>query len=217
MKEEIKSISKDEMIDLFKSNISNVNKFAKPVTCCDQYGKFLYKRSCTYPVEYIVTDELQEIASEYRKRMERECLNQIKEDDLVLLRMGGNFYENRDLENSDLENHRLHLSFIDKNGVQVSGDICSCHSIKSKGYINDMQDKPIMSFDLQYSDQTGTYLYKSNELFDMSKLGTAYTKQNLLNIINRYSAKQYNRVFICNECVSYEEFKKVTDCYFIWS
>ena len=209
MERQIKSISKNEMIELFKSNISNVNRFAHPMTCCNEHGEFIHKRSCTYPVEYIVTDELQEIASEYRKKIERECLSQIKDDDLVLLRMGGNFYETIDLQNSDLENHRLRLSFIDKNGVLVMGDICSC---RPYGY---KQDAPIMGFDLQYSDQTGTYLYKSNELFDMSKRGTAYTKQNLLNIINRYSAKQYNRVFICNECVSYEEFKKVTDCYFI--
>ena len=211
MKRQIKNISKNEMIELFKSNISNVNKFASPIKCCDQYGKFIHKRSCTYPVEYIVTDELQEIASEYRKKMEKECLNQIKEDDLVLLRMGANFYETRDLQNSDLENHRLRLSFIDKSGVHVVGDICSCHSIKSKGYSNDLQDKPIMSFDLQYSDKTGSYSYKANELFDMSKHGAEYTKKSLLNIINRYSAKQYNRVFICNECVSYEEFKKRTN------
>ena len=208
MENQIKSISKNEMIEMFKSNISIVNKFANPVTCCDQYGKFTHKRSCTYPIEYIVTDELQEIASEYRKKMEKECLNQIKDGDLVLLRMGANFYENRDLQNSDLENHRLRLSFIDKSGVHVVGDICSYHRPKSKGYSNDLQDKPITSFDLQYSDKTGSYLYKSLELFEYR---TEYTKKSLLNIINRYSAKQYNRVFICNECVTYDEFKKATN------
>ena len=208
MENQIKSISKNEMIEMFKSNISNVNKFANPVTCCDQYGKFTHKRSCTYPVEYIVTDELQKIASEYQKKMEKECLSQIKDDDLVLLRMGANFYETRDLQNSDLENHRLRLSFDDKNGVHVVGDINSCHLPKSKSYSNDIQDKPIMSFDLQYSDQTGSYLYKSSELF---KYKVEYTKKSLLNIINRYSAKQYNRVFICNECVSYEAFERITN------
>ena len=59
---------------MFKSNISNVNKFASPITCRDQYGKFTHKKSCTYPIEYIVTDDLQEIASEYRKKMEKESL-----------------------------------------------------------------------------------------------------------------------------------------------
>ena len=208
MEREIKSISKEEMIDLFKSDIRKVNYFVYPTKCCDRYGKFLYKRSCTYPIEYIVTDELQKIASEYRKKMEKECLNQIKDGDLVLLRMGANFYEKRDLENSDLENYRLRLSFDDKNGVHVVGDIISCHRAKSKGYSNDLQDKPITSFDLQYSDKTGSYLYKSLELFEYR---TEYTKKSLLNIINRYSAKQYNRVFICNECVSYEAFERITN------
>jgi len=211
MERKIKSISKNDMIEMFKSNISNVNKFANPVTCCDKHGKFIHKRSCTYPIEYIVTDELQEIASEYRKKMEIECLSQIKDGDLVLLRMGCNFRENRDLQNSDLENHRLRLSFIDKSGVHVVGDICSCHPNGSKIYGNPQLDAPVMSFDLQYSDKTGSYFYKPNELFNVSKHGATYTKMNLLNIINRYSTKQYNRVFICNECVSYDEFKKVTN------
>ena len=208
MKEEIKSISKDEMIELFKKDITKVYSFVYPTKCCDRYGKFLYKKSCTYPVEYIVTDELQKIASEYQKKMEEECLSQIKDGDLVLLRMGGNFYEKRDLENSDLENHRLRLSFDDKNGVHVVGDINSCHLPKSKSYSNDIQDKPIMSFDLQYSDQTGSYLYKSSELF---KYKVEYTKENLLKIINKFSKIQYDRVFICNECVSYEAFEKITN------
>ena len=208
MEREIKSISKDEMIELFKNDITKVNSFVYPTKCCDRYGKFLYKKSCTYPVEYIVTDELQKIASEYQKKMEEECLSQIKDGDLVLLRMGGNFYEKRDLENSDLENHRLRLSFDDKNGVHVVGDIISCHRAKSKGCCNDLQDKPIIGFDLQYSDQTGSYLYKSSELF---KYKAEYTKENLLKIINKFSKKQYDRVFICNECVSYEAFEKITN------
>ena len=208
MKRQIKSISKNEMIELFKTDISNVNKFANPVTCRDQYGKFTHKRSCTYPVEYIVTDELQEIASEYRKKMEKECLSQIKDDDLVLLRMGANFYETRDLQNSDLENHRLRLSFIDKSGVHVVGDICSCRPKGSKIYGNPQLAAPVMGFDLQYSDENGSYIYKCLEL---ATYKPTYTKKSLLNIINRYSAKQYNRVFICNECVSYEAFKKITN------
>ncbi len=208
MENQIKSISKNEMVDMFKNDITKVNKFANPVTCCDQYGKFTHKRSCTYPIEYIVTDELQEIASEYRKKMEKECLSQIKDDDLVLLRMGGNFHETRDLQNSDLENHRLRLSFIDNSGVHVEGDICGCHpnDVKTHGEI--LQDGPIMGFDLQYSDENGSYIYKCLEL---SKYKPTYTKKSLLNIINRYSTKQYNRVFICNECVTYEEFKKATN------
>lgn len=208
MENQIKSISKNEMIEMFKSNISNVNKFANPVTCCDQYGKFTHKKSCTYPIEYIVTDDLQEIASEYRKKMEKECLNQIKDGDLVLLRMGGNFYETRDLQNSDLENHRLRLSFIDKSGVHVVGDICGCHPNGSKIYGNHQLDAPVMSFDLQYSDENGSYIYKCLEL---AKYKPTYTKKSLLNIINRYSTKQYNRVFICNECVTYQEFKNATN------
>ena len=208
MERKIKSISKNEMIEIFKSNISNVNMFAYPVTCCDKHGNFTHKRSCTYPIEYIVTDELQDVAYEYRKKMERECLSQIKDDDLVLLRMGCNFREIRTLQNSDLENNRLRLSFIDKYGVHVMGDIYSCHCVKSNGYSNDLQYKPIMSFDLQYSDETGSYIYKSLEL---AKYKPMYTKKSLLNIINRYSTKQYSRVFICNECVSYDEFKKVTN------
>ena len=208
MKNQIKSISKNEMVEMFKSNISNVNKFANPVTCRDQYRKFTHKKSCTYPIEYIVTAELQEIASEYRKKMEIECLNQIKDGDLVLLRMGGNFHEKIDLQNSDLENHRLRLSFIDNSGVHVVGDICSCRPNGSKIYGNPQLDAPIMSFDLQYSDKSGAYIYKSLEL---AKYKPTYTKKSLLNIINRYSTKQYNRVFICNECVTYEEFKKATN------
>ena len=140
--------------------------------------------------------------------MEEECLSQIKDGDLVLLRMGGNFYEKRDLENSDLENHRLRLSFDDKNGVRVVGDIISCHRAKSKGYCNDLQDKPIMGFDLQHEEEDSCYLYRSREICG---LNLEYTKENLLKIINKFSKIQYDRVFICNECVSYEAFEKITN------
>ena len=56
MKEEIKSISKDEMIELFKNDLTKVECFVYPTKYFDRYGKFLYKKSWTYPVEYIVTD-----------------------------------------------------------------------------------------------------------------------------------------------------------------
>lgn len=196
------------MIELFKKDITKVNSFVYPTRCFDRYGKFLYKKSYTCPVEYIVTDELQKIASEYQKKMEEECLSQIKDGDLVLLRMGGDFYEKRDLENSDLENHRLRLSFDDKNGVHVVGDINSYHLPKSKRYSNDIQDKPIMYFDLQHDEEDACYLYRSREICG---LNLEYTKENLLKIINKFSKIQYDRVFICNECVSYEAFEKITN------
>ena len=101
---------------------------------------------------------------------------------LKLRKMGCNLSEEAK-KDSDLESYRLRLSFTDKNGVEVTGDIFG-------GF------KPGIYTDFQYDAEDGyTYCYRP-EKFGVKSSDYPYTKAGLLEFINQISSVQYKEVII---------------------
>lgn len=102
---------------------------------------------------------------------------------------------------SDLENYRLFLEFIDKEGRRVCGDV-------GRGYVresrwNEKQQKrewnKVVSHNglyahWQYESYKGCYGYPGTD-----NLQGRYTKADVLALVNRFSAVQYDAVEIVKE------------------
>ena len=96
-------------------------------------------------------------------------------------------------QKSDLENHRLFLEFIDRDGKRICGDI-SRGAVRSGDW---RKGKPVivstngLYTDFQYENHTGCYCYQSWR-------GPAgdYTKADVLKLVNSLSAVQYDGVEI---------------------
>ncbi len=103
---------------------------------------------------------------------------------LELIKMGCNLSEEAK-KDSDLESYRLRLSFIDKNGIKVIGDIMCNHM-------------PVtIHTDFQYDAEDGcTYCYSANNRFGIKSSDYPYTKAGLLEFINKISLIQYNEISI---------------------
>lgn len=90
-----------------------IHCIAQPVTCLDQYGKFEYYRSCSYPIEYIVTPEQIERAKTEYNRRRREELESLQPGILAFVPMGMDF--DVKLDNSP-NNHRIRCNFYNSKG-----------------------------------------------------------------------------------------------------
>lgn len=152
---------------------------------------------------------------------------------LQLVKMGCDFdakYNAKELEFSDLENHRLRLHFTDKKGQRVLGDVCCWDTVQWQISIKkaDKTWKPFIDAphfaiapDLSvYQIHThhaspkfgkdvgcfryGDYAINSNE--DMRKVKYAYTKKGLLAFVNSLANEEYTDI----EFVPYTEQEKWT-------
>lgn len=96
-------------------------------------------------------------------------------------------------QKSDLENYRLFLEFIDRDGKRICGDV-SRGAVRSGDW---RKGKPVivstngLYTDFQYENHTGCYCYQSWR-------GPAgdYTKADVLKLVNSLSAVQYDGVEI---------------------
>ena len=127
-------------------------------------------------------------------------------------------------QKSDLENHRLFLEFIDRDGKRICGDV-SRGAVRSGDW---RKGKPVivstngLYTDFQYENHTGCYCYQSWR-------GPAgdYTKADVLKLVNSLSAVQYDGVEIVDNlpeaahasehAAMVEETKqKISDSFIAW-
>ena len=114
---------------------------------------------------------------------------------LYLEKRGCDFWEDdKDArQHSDLENYRLFLEFIDRDGKRICGDV-SRGAVRSGDW---RKGKPVivstngLYTDFEYENHTGCYCYQSWR-------GPAgdYTKADVLKLVNSLSAVQYDGVEI---------------------
>lgn len=89
-----------------------VNAIQFPTTCCDKNHKFLYFKTCSYPEEYIVTEEQIQQAREIAEDRKRHILENIKTNDLVFVAMGGDYPGLP----GEVRNHRIRCNFKNIDG-----------------------------------------------------------------------------------------------------
>ena len=89
-----------------------VNAIQYPVKCYDNNSNFKYFRTCSYPVEYIVSEEQIRQAREIAEERKRHILENIKANDLVFVAMGGDYSGTP----GDVCNHRIRCNFKNIDG-----------------------------------------------------------------------------------------------------
>lgn len=112
---------------------------------------------------------------------------------LYLEKRGCDFMEEDARQESDLENYRLFLEFIDPDGKRICGDVMRGAILSS----DRKHGKPItisqngLYTDFQYESHSGCYCYHP-------KIGCAgeFTKANVLKLVNSLSAVTYDSVEI---------------------
>lgn len=149
-----------------------------------------------------------------------------KEEGMVLqlVKMGLDFdskYNAKELEYSDLENHRLRLHFTDKEGYRIYGDVCCWDTASWQASIKRVDKKwkfitdiPLMAItpDLEvyrmvdYSNrkQVMCFRYGDRKAENNYKDVFPYTKKGLLDFVNGMSKDTYTDI----EFVPYEELDK---------
>ena len=87
------------------------NQVASAHTCRDEYGKFKHKKTCSYPYEYIVTEEQIAIAKKELEKSQKETQERYK-NSLLFIGMGWADAEPK----TEIGNPRIRTEFLNKYG-----------------------------------------------------------------------------------------------------
>lgn len=140
--------------------------------------------SCKYDGVPLIEREINKIRSYMN--------DDIFSDVLVLHKRGCDFASSEEyLRSSDLLNHRLYFSFINKDGVFVHGDV-STSWVMHIGYHK--STTPKLCFDLAYISFHGSFSYKMLEA--LYKDAPLSNSQSLLAAVNSVSKYQYKSIKI---------------------
>ena len=114
-------ILSDEKFNAFTVQDKWVNAIQYAVKCLDRNHNFKYFRTCSYPVEYIVSEEQIRQAREIAEERKRHILENIKANDLVFVAMGGDYSGTP----GDVCNHRIRCNFKNIDGKRFFIEISS--------------------------------------------------------------------------------------------
>lgn len=92
-----------------------ISNIARPVACYDKFHKFLHFKTCSYPYEYIVTEEQIAEAKKLWEKRRQEEIASLEKGVLAFVAMGCDFtskYEN------GVGNHRMRGDFKNSKGEQ---------------------------------------------------------------------------------------------------
>lgn len=91
------------------------NQVANAHVCLNSNGEFKHKKTCSFPHEYIVTEEQINLAKEEKDKAKTLAVKEYKSSgSLVFVAMGMDFESRFD---DDICNHRVRASFINDLGV----------------------------------------------------------------------------------------------------
>lgn len=110
---------------------------------------------------------------------------------LFLRRMGCEYRKDDSITAfSDVGNHRVRVQFVDKNGVEILGDLSHGHKWDTSKKNPVMTSFVSLITDLQYEDEKGTWRYHPA----VSSDNYTYNVADILAFINSISAEHYDAV-----------------------
>lgn len=167
------------------------NSVAFAHQCCDSGGRFKHYGTCTYPQRYIVTE--QQIA-EARKEYERAKAEVYDKhyNDLLFVGMGS-AYEPR--FEGDAGNHRIRTTFKNKDGHSYF--IECIRSTNGDGFWVDFTVDVDKKIELNDHPDRQAEFYQIKGI-ERKPLGLKYTKENLLQLVNKYFDCHFKNVVIDN-------------------
>lgn len=198
MNNQLIELTADKLREIY-TNEKFRNQVATAHTCLDRFGNFKHMKTCSYPVEYIVTEQQ---INEAKKECERAKTEAIKNvgNKLVFVGMGMR-YESRykdDVCNwrirTEFKNDAGHRFFIELSTLMDKKSVWVQHSIDRT-----LQDELNDSIDGQSRFYNYAGLERSHSL-------GKYTKSNILRIVNKYFGCSYTEIEIDNYNLRTEEF-----------
>jgi hypothetical protein len=181
----------DEKFNEIYTNEKFRNEVAFAVSCYDSAHHFKYKKTVSYPDEYIVTDEQIKEANKELQRAKQETYKKYG-DSLLFVGMGMT-YEPR--YEDDVCNHRIRTEFLNSKGKQYfvefgtgRGNDLRCDFSIDRDKQKELNDSP--------GQQSKFYNFRGLERKDFA--GIKYTQQNILEIVNEYFDCRFTNIVIDN-------------------
>jgi len=188
----MKTLSKldsDKLQEIY-TNKKFRNEVANAHACLDQFHKFKYRKTCSYPHEYIVTDEQIDLAKREREASKQRTIEENK-GKLVMIGMG---MVKDDVEEDFINNHRVRGYFYNTVGRKCF--IEAMTSIKGDMFID-------FAFYAEGEDACNR-----NRLIGLDKKtfpGMEFTLTNLLDLVNKSFKCEFNDIVIDNYDLSPDE------------
>lgn len=203
------------------------NEVAHAHKCSDSLGNFKHLKTCSYPIEYIVSAEQKVEAEAERQRAKTEAVKNVG-NRLVFVAMGCD-YEPRFKD--DVCNHRIRTEFKNKDGrlffievgtgrgdemrvdFAIDRDLEQKYDRYCAKWRNKRNQYKTMSKEWRkcqiYVNKYMEQPYYNYNGLERSHLGLKYTKQNVLNFVNKHFDCSFTKMevdgynlspddFICN-------------------
>lgn len=110
-----------------------INQIANSTKCYDKHSIFKYYKTCSYPVEYVVTEEQISKAKELCAIRKAEIISFIEKGELVFCAMGGYFKSQLD---NGVGNYRIGCYFLNKKGHKYFIELCTSCDGENRIYID---------------------------------------------------------------------------------
>lgn len=173
---------------------------AFPVDCCDSRGFHKYYRTCTYPIEYIITEEQIAAAKVEFARRKQAFLDGYRKGTLVLVCMGMD-YESQHPDG--IGNHRVRGDFKNSEGHHYFVEFCRGISKWDENF------HCTFSVDMEMEDD-GMHNYN---IFGLQRRNFGimpFTKNSLLEIVNSTFGCNYRELVLAEWLINTDDI--ISEC-----
>ncbi len=193
-----------------------INLISCPVGHCDRDRNHKFYATCSYPIEYIVTEEQIKKAEEIKKERRNEILKGIKKGELVFCSMGASFVSKYA---DGVGNHRIRCYFRNKYGHRYFIELIGNNENENRFWIDfsidvELQEKRKKEWDLAFEQRAavkGRWLINNKQdyynAFGIEKTHryTPYRFSEILDLVNQVFDCNYKTARKIDYLVSYDE------------
>ncbi len=204
------------------------NQVATAHSCCDKGGVHKFWKTCSYPIEYVVTEVQKAFAKEECQRAKKQAIKDNK-GKLMFVGMGCTYDERYP---DDVCNHRIRTEFVNSKGhkffiefgtgnkdqMRIDHAVDRVMENEYGEKVNDLYKKlePVERYSKQWyaiKDEIKTYQgqpYYNYKGLEHMKDMPQYTKANVLEIVNSYFDCKFSEIVIDNYNVSTDDYTSVS-------
>lgn len=198
-----------EEYNKYKDDERFIHNIYYAVSCCDEHGKLKYKKAMTKYTkadkDFIVSDEQIKIGKEEYNRRKQEIINNIKVNDLVFVGMGMDF---KPINNKHIGNHRIRTYFKNNDGVLCFvefGTAVNKNFMRCDHALFNTEKNNTRTIKERDAKEKRVYLLES------LKCGSkAYTKKNILKLINSNFNTNFKNVRIYSYFINTEDYNSIS-------
>ena len=191
----------EEKFSEIYSDMQFCKKVANAYKYYDSKMVFIHLKTCSYPIEYIVTIEQIEIAKQEVEKQKQLLLNSI-ENKLVFVGMGMTY---KSLVENDVCNYRIRTNIVNKNNQKFFVEFGTTNQ-----YIEKEPNVKYIRVDyaIDLTDPLNQK-YNHNNL-ERKNLKVEYTLDNILKIVNYNFDCNFTEILIDNHLLSTDEYKSIS-------